>query len=158
MAFQIIINIGIAIIWMSLKSSHTFPDFIVGYVIGLALLYFLRRFLRHRFYFGRVISLIKLHLIFIKELLLSNIDLVRIVLRPNMNITPGIMAVPTSLKSDWEITLLAALISLTPGTLSLTFSPDSKIIYVHSIHIEDKAADIKQIKDTFEKAIMEVTD
>jgi multicomponent Na+:H+ antiporter subunit E len=46
---------------------------------------------------------------------------------------------------------------LTPGTLSMTFSEDSTVIYVHVVHIEDKEETIAKMKDTFEKAIMEVS-
>lgn len=157
MAFQILVNIAIALIWMIMWGTNTLIDFFIGYVVGLFLLFFLRRFLPTVFYFRRAYAGVKLILIFIKELILANIDVVRIILRPKMDINPGIIAVPTSLKTQWEITLLASLISLTPGTLSMTFSDDNRLIFVHSIHIEDRDETIREIIDTFEKAIMEVT-
>ncbi len=83
--------------------------------------------------------------------------MIKIVLSPKMNIEPGIVAVPTELESEWEVTLLASLISLTPGTLSMDFSEDSKILYIHSVHVPDREEAIKQIHDTFERAIKEVT-
>lgn len=78
-------------------------------------------------------------------------------LKPKLDIEPGIIAVPTKLKTEWEVTLLASLISLTPGTLSMNFSEDGKTIYVHSIHVPDKQEMIKKIHSTFERAILEVT-
>jgi multicomponent Na+:H+ antiporter subunit E len=157
MHFQILLNVLIAIIWAFLQNSYTGVDILIGYVIGLAILYALRRFMGFDFYMRRVIAFFKLILLFSKELVLANWDVIKIVLSPKMNIQPGIIAVPTVLKTDWEITLLASLISLTPGTLTMDFSEDSKILYIHSIHVPDKEAMIKQIHDTFEKAIMEVT-
>jgi multicomponent Na+:H+ antiporter subunit E len=157
MAFQILLNIGLAIIWMLLSGNASPVGFLSGYVIGIALLFALRRFLHFDFYFRRVISIVKLILLFSWELILANIDVIKIVLSPKLNIQPGIIAVPTILKTEWEVTLLASLISLTPGTLSMYFSADGKIIYVHSINVPDKEAMIKQIKNTFERAIMEVT-
>lgn len=157
MAFQIILNIVIALIWMSLSNSFTGNNFIIGYVIGILILFVLRRFLKFDFYFFRVWAVLKLIVLFIKELLLANIDVIKIVLSPKMDIQSGIIAVPTRLKTDWELTLLAALISLTPGTLSMDFSDDNKYIYVHALHVPDKEAMIKQIHQTFERAIMEVT-
>ncbi|WP_062049978.1 Na+/H+ antiporter subunit E [Bacillus sp. JCM 19034] len=157
MAFQILINIVIALVWVLLQNSYTGVDFLVGYVIGIVVLFVLRRFLRFDFYFRRVWAIFKLILLFTKELILANIDVIKILLSPKMNIQPGIVAVPTKLKSEFEITLLASLISLTPGTLSMDFSSDSQTIYIHSIHVPDKDAMIKQIHDTFERAIMEVT-
>lgn len=109
------------------------------------------------FYIRRVYAAFKLVLLFSKELILANIDMIKIVLSPKMNIEPGIVAVPTELESEWEVTLLASLISLTPGTLSMDFSEDSKILYIHSVHVPDREEAIKQIHDTFERAIKEVT-
>ncbi|QKS70823.1 Na+/H+ antiporter subunit E [Paenalkalicoccus suaedae] len=157
MAFQILLNIALALIWMMLRGTYTFPDFVVGYIIGLLLLIVLRRFLEFEFYFKRVVAMAKLILLFLYKLVLSNIDVIKIVLSPKMDIEPGIIAVPTKLKSDWEVTLLANLISLTPGTLTMNFSEDGRTLYIHSIHVPDKDAAIKEIRDTFEKAILEVT-
>ena len=157
MAFQILLNIGLAIIWMLLRQDFSPVEFLIGYVVGLGLLYVLRRFLQFDFYFRRVIAIVKLIFLFLWELILANIDVIKIVLSPKLDIQPGIIAVPTKLKTDWEVTLLASLISLTPGTLSMNFSDDGRTIFVHSIHVPDKEEMIKQIHNSFEKAIMEVT-
>lgn len=157
MAFQILLNVLLALIWVFLKNSYTGVDFLIGYIVGLLILFVLRRFLQFDFYFRRVYACFKLFLLFSVELIKANWDLIKIVLSPKMNIKPGIIAVPTELKRDWEVTLLATLITLTPGTLSMDFSDDNKTLYIHSIHVPDKEAMIKQIQDTFEKAIMEVS-
>ncbi|ARK29282.1 Na+/H+ antiporter subunit E [Halalkalibacter krulwichiae] len=157
MAYQILLNIVIALIWAFLQNSYTGVDFLVGYVIGILILFVLRRFLKFDFYFRRVWAFIKLTLLFFKELIKANIDVIKIILSPKLNIKPGIVAVPTKLETDWELTLLAALVSLTPGTLSMDFSDDNKFIYIHAIHVPDKEEMIKQIQDTFERAILEVT-
>ncbi|MDG5786504.1 Na+/H+ antiporter subunit E [Evansella sp. AB-P1] len=157
MAFQILLNIAIAFIWMLLKNNFTGVEFAIGYIVGLLLLFVLRRFLNFDFYFRRVIAVFKLIVLFIYKLILANIDVIKIVLSPKLNIKPGIIAVPTKLKTEWEVTLLSCLISLTPGTLSMNFSEDGKTIYVHAIHVPDKNEAIKEIHNSFEKAILEVT-
>ncbi|ADH99892.1 Na+/H+ antiporter subunit E [Salisediminibacterium selenitireducens] len=157
MAFQILLNIGLAFIWMLLQNEYTFLDFFIGYLVGVALLYVLRRFLHFDFYFRRVIALFKLLILFMYKLILSNIDMIKIVLSPKMNIQPGIIAIPTKLRTDWEVTLLANLISLTPGTLTMNFSENGRTLYVHSIHVPDKEKAIEEIRQSFERAIMEVT-
>lgn len=157
MGLQILLNFVIAFIWAFLQNSYTGIDFLVGYVIGILILFVLRRFLQFNFYFNRVWAFIKLTLLFFKELLLANIDVIKIVLSPKLTIQPGIVAVPTKLKSEWELTLLASLISLTPGTLTIDFSDDNKIIYIHAIDVPNKEEMIREIHNTFERAILEVT-
>lgn len=157
MAFQILVNLIIAITWMFLQNAYTFPSFIFGYGIGLIILFILRRFLVFNFYLRRVWSIIKLIMLFIIELIKANIDMVKIVLSPKLNNQPGIVAVTTKLESKVEITLLASLISLTPGTVSMDFSEDNKTIYIHAINVPDKQEMIENIHNTFERAISEVT-
>ncbi|MFC4738196.1 Na+/H+ antiporter subunit E [Bacillus daqingensis] len=157
MQFQILLNIVIALIWMLLQNSFTFVHFVFGYIVGLGMLFFLRRFLRFDFYFRRVYAFMKLLLLFAYKLVEANWDLIKIILRPKMDITPGIIAVPTVLKTDWEKTLLANLISLTPGTLTMDFSEDGNTLFIHAINVPDKEQAIREIHESFEKAILEVT-
>ncbi|WP_417899163.1 Na+/H+ antiporter subunit E [Bacillus haimaensis] len=157
MAFQILINILVAGTWMFLKNDWSFPSFFVGYFWGLLLILAMRRFIPGRFYFSRINAAGKLFFLFLRELLLANVQVIRDILRPKLDIKPGIFALPTDLKSDWEITLLSLLITLTPGTLVMDISDDNKILYIHAINMPDADQAISDIKNSFEKAIMEVT-
>ena len=159
MAFQILINLLIAFSWMFLKNQWAFADFFVGYFWGLVLIFVMRRFLPQRFYFERIIAIGKLLFLFSRELSFANIQVIRDVLHPKMEskIKPGIFAMPTDLKTDWEITLLSLLITLTPGTIVMDISDDNKVLYIHAMNIPDADEAVSEIKNSFEKAIMEVT-
>ena len=93
--------------------------------------------------------------LFITELVASALRVARLVLRPDLNahIRPAIIAFPLSLTSDAEITLLANLITLTPGTLSVDVSADRRFLYIHAIHVTDRAAFIKEIAAGFEAKV-----
>jgi len=157
MAFQILLNISLAFIWMFLKVSSEPIDFLVGYFFGLLLVFTFRRFFPSRFYLLRVVAVISLVAIFIKELILSNLAVLKVIIKPKLDIKPGIFALPTELKKDWEITILANLITLTPGTLVVDISDDNSTLYIHAMDASDAEAAIASIKNTFEKAIMEVS-
>src|SRR5690625_3745006 len=90
MAFQIIVNVLMAVIWTFLQNTYTATSFIVGYMIGILILFMLRRFLVSDFYLHRVWAIIKLIMLFIIELIKANIDVIKIVLRPKLNNEPGI--------------------------------------------------------------------
>ncbi|MGM0854554.1 MAG: Na+/H+ antiporter subunit E [Bacillota bacterium] len=157
MAFQILLNFFLAFVWMFLSVSFTSQSFIIGYLLGLLVIFAFRRFFSSRFYLLRVAAVINLFFLFLKELILANISVLKTILRPKLDFQPGIFALPTDLKTDWEITLLANLITLTPGTLVMDVSYDNKILYVHAIDIPDADQAIDEIKNSFEKAIMEVS-
>lgn len=157
MPMQILLNLTIAFVWMFFHNTWDGSTFFVGYLIGLGLLFMLRRFLPQEFYFRKGVAVLKLLGLFLKELLLSALFVAKELLRPKLNIKPGIVAVPTKLRSDLEITIFACLITLTPGTLTLEVSPENDVLYIHSMDIADTEQVISQIKNTFEKAIMEVS-
>ena len=157
MSLQITLNLIIAFMWMFLTESYQFPSFLTGYIIGVLLLFLLRRFIPSRFYLYRVWKFLSLIFLFIKELTKSNLSIVKLVYQPKRGYNPGIFALPVDLKSNWEIAILTSLISLTPGTLSVAISDDNKVVYIHAMDIKDDKEEIESIKDSFEKAIMEVT-
>jgi multicomponent Na+:H+ antiporter subunit E len=157
LAFQILLNFLIAVIWMFMSSSLTPTTFIIGYIIGLILIIVTRRFFNTKLYIWRLWAAIKLALLFLKELVLSNISVLRIVIRPKLMLQPMIFALPTELEHDWEITLLSSLITLTPGTVVIYVSDDQRTLYIHAIDVDDVDEAVDSIKNTFEKAILEVS-
>ncbi|QBP40562.1 Na+/H+ antiporter subunit E [Paenisporosarcina antarctica] len=157
MAFQIMLNFFIALLWMFLTISFNASTFIVGFLLGALMLWITKGFFPGRFYMNRVWAVIKLITLFIKELVMANIQVLFLIVQPKMPIKPAIFALPTILEKNWEITLLSNLITLTPGTLVIDISPDSKTLYIHALHYDDADEAIESIKNTFEKAIQEVS-
>jgi multicomponent Na+:H+ antiporter subunit E len=70
---------------------------------------------------------------------------------------PGVIAVPLDARTDAEITLLANLITLTPGTLSIDVSADRKVLYIHTMDLGDDPVRFRrEIKEGFERRLLEV--
>ncbi len=70
---------------------------------------------------------------------------------------PAFFKYETRLTQDWEITLLSSLITLTPGTVVVHVSDDNKFLFIHAIDAADVDETIASIRDSFEKAILEVS-
>ncbi|OAO18355.1 Na+/H+ antiporter subunit E [Mammaliicoccus lentus] len=158
MAIQVLINVLLAALWMMLSETYTFGAFIFGYLFGiLFVLAALPLLPGKHLYLRPVWKAIVLAGIFMKELVLANIDVIKIVLQKEIKNEPAFFAYPTELKKDWEITLLSQLITLTPGTIVVAISDDQKTLYIHSIDFSDIDSEISTIKDSFEKAIKEVS-
>ncbi len=74
------------------------------------------------------------------QVLRTNTAVLRDNLTPGQDSTPGIARFDTRCRTDAEITLLGALITLTPGTLTLgvTASGDRRrALYVHGMYAPD---------------------
>lgn len=139
-----------------MNADMSVGSFITGYLIGLLAVYLLRNFLPGRFYVKRLYLIIKLVFIFIIELVKANIDVVKIVISPKIDIHPGFYAYPNDLEEDWEVALLSSLITLTPGTVVVAISDDYSVIYIHGLDMDDADEEIATIKSAFENVIKEV--
>jgi multicomponent Na+:H+ antiporter subunit E len=89
--------------------------------------------------------------VFIKELIVSNLDVARRVVNPKLPIKPGIVKVKTKLNSKIAKTILANSITLTPGTLTVDIKDE--YLYIHWIEIteDDLEGATKAIVEKFEK-------
>jgi multicomponent Na+:H+ antiporter subunit E len=95
-------------------------------------------------------------LYFAWQVLIANARVARAVLAPLPRLRPGIVAVPLTLERDAEIALLANLITLTPGTLSIEVSEDRRTLYVHALGVSDAEAVRAEVRAGFERRIKEV--
>ncbi|MDD4346660.1 MAG: Na+/H+ antiporter subunit E [Desulfitobacteriaceae bacterium] len=157
MPVQVLTNIFIGVLWMFLQDDWSAFTFSSGYLLGLFVLFILRRFLPSQFYLFTLQAVVELLLIFIYELFTSSIVVISKIIRPKINITPGIFPLETSLEGDVEITLLALLITLTPGSVVVEISHDNKTFYVHAMDIPELSDSVLRSKDRFEEAIKKVT-
>lgn len=84
-----------------------------------------------------------------KEFVLANIQVTADVLRPRrrMRMTPAIIAVPAASRTDTEWTLISTLITLTPGTLTITLSKEHGILYVHGMFVESRGSFVAEIQE-----------
>lgn len=93
--------------------------------------------------------------VFLRELVLSSLQVAWAVAKPDMGIAPGIIAVPLEAETDLEITTLANLISLTPGTLTIDVADDRSELYVHTMFRADEAEEVvHHIKQSLEKYVI----
>jgi multicomponent Na+:H+ antiporter subunit E len=151
-----LINILMALAWGAVTGSFTVMNLAFGFVLSTGALYLIREQAGTGTYFNRAGKALDLAALFIYELVLSAWRVAVIVLRPKIDLQPGIIAYPLTVDQDFEITMLANLITLTPGTLSVDVSEDRKTLYVHCIDVPDPQGTIDDIKNGFERKILEV--
>ncbi len=66
---------------------------------------------------------------------------------------PGVIAMPLSARTEMEITMVANLISLTPGTLSLDVSDDRKVLYIHAMFLDNEEELRRNLKEMEHRAL-----
>lgn len=157
MPVQVLLNIFIAYLWMFLQEDMTTLNFLSGYVVGLFILMSIRRFFKKPFYVFTLAAIGKLFVLFIHELNISAMMVMKHVIRPKVDVKPGIFKVDTDLEGDLEITLLSLLICLTPGSVVMEVSPNARELYIHGLNMPESRDAVFKSKSRFEKAIKDVT-
>ena len=129
----------------------------LGVLLGTGLVLWLLSYTYDRSFFRKIPKIFSLFFYFMKEVVRSGLRVAVDIVRPHFSLSPAVIAFPLTASSDWEITTLANMISLTPGTLSLAVSDDRKILYVHGLYIKDVEKEKETIKEGFERKILNIT-
>lgn len=152
----LLLNLLLAIAWVALTGQFLISNFVIGFAVAYLILWLAQVEADPSDYFARVPKMVALLSFFLWELIKANLRVAYDVVSPSWHMRPGVVAIPLELNSDLEITLLANLITLTPGTLSLDVSTDREVLYVHSMYIDDVDEFRRHIKDGFERRVREV--
>ena len=147
----------LAIAWMFLTGDLNFINFIEGFLIGFLILWVSKYAADSSEYISKIPKIFGFIIFFIYELVLANLKVAYDIITPRHRMEPSIIAFPLTADKDFEITILANLITLTPGTLSIDVSSDKKVLYVHSMYTSDPEEFIEEIKNGFEKKLLEIT-
>ena len=150
-----ILSLMLAGIWVAITGSATIHNLVFGFVLSTIALWIVRDEMSATGYLRRLGRMLSLLALFFKELALSAWRVAILVTRPSLTLTPGVFAYPLTVDRDFEITLLANLITLTPGTMSVDVSKDRKTLYVHAIDCSDVEATKRDIANGFERKILE---
>lgn len=152
----LLLNILLALAWVALLGDYTPMNFAGGFVVSYGILWLSQRAIGRTTYFYKVPKVIAFLLYFIWELIKANLRVAYDIVTPQHHMRPAIIAVPLDVKTDFQITLLANLISLTPGTLSLDVSTNRRVLYVHTMYVTDFDKFRTEIKQGFERRILEM--
>lgn len=148
------INILLAIAWAAFSDMFTLSGLVIGYGLGFIALWLTRPLYAPTTYFTQVIGIGQLLFYFLWDLLLSSVRVLWDVVRPVSQSRPGIVGVPVAGMTDFQKFLLANLISLTPGTLSLEISDDGDTLYVHCMFMDEGPEAVRQgIEDNQKRLI-----
>ncbi|WP_432210398.1 Na+/H+ antiporter subunit E [Marinobacter alkaliphilus] len=92
------------------------------------------------------------------DILKSNLIVARRILFYSRQLEPGFFTYPLALTDDFAVTILASTISLTPGTVSAHYDREGRTLLIHSLHLEDEEALIRDIRERYELPLQEIFD
>lgn len=153
---MLVANMLLALLWSLLIGPFTPGNLAIGMVIGAITLSACSR--EGRLYVRRCWAVFYLGFYTLEQLIIATLRVAWWTVSDLKRLRPAIVAVPLEEgMSDTQVTVLAALITLTPGTLSLDVSADHRTLFVHFMHITDERSAIADIKYGFERRLLETT-
>jgi multicomponent Na+:H+ antiporter subunit E len=93
---------------------------------------------------------------YLREMVLASIRVAHDVLTPTHYMRPALLAIPLDAKTDFEILLLANMITMTPGSVSLDVSTDRSVLFVHIMYVDSPEKIRKEIKEQVERRVLEL--
>lgn len=151
-----VLNSFLALGFSAVLGEFSMSGFAAGFAVGFLALWITRPLYGENSYFKRLPRGLGLAGYFLYQLLVSNLRVLWDVITPRQGSRPGIVGLPLAARTDLEITLVANLVSLTPGTLSLDVSDDRQTLYVHVMFMDDIDTVRAAIKDGIERRVLEV--
>ena len=150
------VNLLIAIAWASVSGDFSGGNMFLGFVAGYFALWLFGELYGGSAYHRKMRAAVMLALTFAWDLLVSCVQVFLAVLFQHHRGRNRFIRVPLSVQSDAGIMLLANLITLTPGTLTVDVPPDRSSLLIHAMFADDPKAVVDGIKQGVEKRVMEL--
>ena len=138
--------------YLALTANLQLSNVIAGLLLSILVLILLRpapRALNWRLLPSTTWALIRYIFVLAYDLLISGIQVARIVLTPSLPIQQGIIAIPTDCESETAQALSAHAITLTPGEMVVEMSDDGTM-YTHVLdasHASETMAEAQRMRE-----------
>ena len=151
-----VLSLMIAATWLLLQESLAVPQLITAAVLGWLLPRLLDGFLGPVTRLRAPVTLLRFTALVLWDIVMSNITVAKLVLDPRARPQPAWVPVPLTLTHPTAISLLASVITTTPGTVSCVVDEQRREILVHALDCSDPAELVAQIQQRYEAPLMEI--
>ena len=153
---QPVVSLLILALWMALAPAMTVGQFLLGGVLALAIPHFTQGLWPDRPRLRRPLLAIRLFLRVIADIIVANIEVARLVLGPLDRLNPHLIELPLDIDDPFVATILASIITLTPGTVSVDIDRNRRVLLVHALNVTDIPNAIATMKRRYEAPLKEI--
>ncbi|MEP2718170.1 Na+/H+ antiporter subunit E [Pseudophaeobacter sp.] len=152
-----ILTLLLTIAWVLLTSTWTLNSLVFGVLLGIMIPFLTQPYWPQQMQLKKPLKIAEYILIVLYDIVVANVIVAYIVVfKPNAKRKPGWIAVPLDLLTPEAITVLAGTITMTPGTVSADLSAEGHALLVHCLDAEDPEAVRDEIKQRYERRLMEI--
>ena len=150
------LSVLLGAVWLLLQQSVAPANLLFAVVLGLGVPRLVHGFLGPPLRPKGLLRSLRFVGIVLWDIVVSNITVARIVLTPWRQPHPAWVPVQLELRHPGAVTLLAAIITTTPGTVSCVVDAEAHFILVHALDCDDPAEMARQIKARYEVTLREL--
>ncbi len=151
-----ILTVVLWLMWLLLNNTLALGHMLLGAFIAFLIPFLSSAFWPERVCIQKPFLALQFIGIVIYDIISANMQVARWVLGSNRHLQPAFMELELALESPLAISVLASTISLTPGTVSCDVAMDRKVLLIHSLHVDDPQAALKEIHERYEKRLLEI--
>ncbi len=135
-----LLAVPFAVVWMILTASVSVGSFLVGFLLGFAVLFGLKLNtiqINGRRIPNQLVAFVVYTVTLMRDIWNCSVDVAKRVLNPKMPMNPGIIAVPTQDPDESDVTAAFSAhgITITPGELVVDFD-GRHTMYVHCLDVD----------------------
>lgn len=143
-------------VWQLIMNDLSAATLVAGALLAWGIPLLTSRFWPNPPRLQRPVVLLRLAGRVIGDIIVANFQVARLILGPVEKLRPAFIEYPLTLTDPFAVSVLASIISLTPGTVTTDVSPDSKTLLIHALDVEDEQALIRTIQTRYELPLLEV--
>lgn len=142
--------------WLLLNQSLAPGTIVLGTVLALGLSWALDTLQPPIVHMRRPDKLLRLLLRVIVDSVRSNFAVARLILLRRHQFSAGFVTIPLELTSPYGLAVLACIITATPGTAWVSHDSSRRLLVIHVLDLVDEQVSATYIKQTYERALLEV--
>lgn len=147
----------LTVTWVLLANSFTLNSLVFGFLLGLLIPFFTQPYWPQSLRMRHPVKIAGYVLLVLWDIVMANFTVARIVLfKANDKRQPGWVTVPLALRTPEAITVLAGTITMTPGTVTADVSAGGHALLVHCLDAADPEKVRDEIKQRYERRLMEI--
>lgn len=150
------LSVLLLLVWLILVGELSAAHTILALFLAIGIPLICRPFLSGLPKLRSPLAALRLVLLVTYDIVIANIAVARLVLGPPNRLRPVFVQVPLELTDDLSISLLASIITMTPGTVSCDLSKGNTSLLVHALDCGDPPALVADIKQRYEKPLLEI--
>lgn len=152
-----ILTILLTLVWLLLVNSFSLNSLVFGLFLGIVIPFITQRYWPDRPTLRNPLMIVEYTLVVLYDIVVANVVVARLILfKRNSDMQPAWVTIPLELRTPEAITVLAATITLTPGTVSADLSVYGHSLLVHCLDAPDPEAVRDNIKHRYERRLMEI--